>query len=124
MDYGGGSWEKKKSGNNNFMYAEHINVVSEKTDLVIKHAASKKTREAQEGDSQEREAVLPRGKIGVGPAERGEETTASPEIGWVHVFNRPGIFETTQLPLPKTVHMFARTADWLNLLFSIYKILR
>ena len=77
--------------------------------------------ETEEDYSQGRETLLPCREIGPGPTERQEEGAQSSEVSWVHVFHRPGIFETTQLPLP-TIYTFRRTSDWLNLILLIYKI--
>ena len=75
----------------------------------------------EKSDPQEGETILPGGKERAGQAERRQEATESSEVEWVHVFSRPGIFETTQLPLPN-IHFFKRTADWLNLILILYRI--
>ena len=78
--------------------------------------------QTEESHSQGRETLLPRRKIGLSATEGQEEGAKSSEVkNWVHVFSRPGIFETTQLPLP-TIYTFRRTSDWLNLILLIYKI--
>ena len=77
--------------------------------------------QTEESHSQKRETLLPGREIGLSASQRQEEGTPHSEVNWVHVFSRPGIFETTQLPLP-TIYTFRRTSDWLNLILLVYKI--
>ena len=78
----------------------------------------------EEGDSQTWQTVLPC-KIGLGPAERVEESPASSTLSdwtdWVHVFSLKGRFDTAQLPLP-CIDTFRRTSDWLHFVILVYKL--